>query len=94
MFAIKKTKEKFKKFPSFIAKNSFYFFLFFSVIFALIIYIKIFRQFSMVEKKEISIQAPKIQINESSYNQFIQNYSKRKENISVSENYPDIFFGQ
>lgn len=94
MFAIKKTKEKFKKLPSFIAKNAFYLFLFFSAIFALIIYTKIFRQFSMIEKREIEIQAPKIQINEASYSQFIQNYSKRKESISVPANYSNIFFGQ
>ncbi len=94
MFAIKKVKEKSKRIPKFMAKNAFYFFLFFSAISAIIIYTKIFRQFSMIEKQEITIQVPKIQINEASYNQFIQNYSKRKENISIPANYADIFFGQ
>jgi len=82
---LKKYKKYFINFSEIVARRAFASFLILFLLFVFITSIIFYSYGYLIVNKEVDIQVKQIQINDKSYNQFLEYYIQRKETFNLSD---------
>ena len=90
----KKAKAYSKTIPIFLAKRAFLVFIFFVVLAILVNVLLLYLYLWRVEKKEIKISPKEVEINQETFEKFLEHYKTKEQNFenALEEKYIDIFF--